>query len=156
MLEEVKYCNETFESHFDKPMIFTSEDDQKFKSATKYHIFDHGFIVIDSIVRGHDHFFSFSGGQHTKNVTYFFRFTDKIPVIVHNLRGYDSNLRLQQIGKFEKSINIIPNNMEKYLAFFLEKQLKFIDSYQFMNSSLEKLAKNFSLCDMKYSTRIFE
>ena len=55
----------------------------------------------------------------------------KIPVIFHNLRGYDSHFIIQQIGeiankhgytnkkgeKQDLSINAIPNNMEKYMAF---------------------------------------
>ena len=36
-------------------------------------------------------------------------------------------------------INVIPNNMEKYMAFMLGKHLAFIDSLQFMSSSLDKL-----------------
>ena len=36
----------------------------------------------------------------------------------------------------------IPNGLEKYMAFFLDKNLVFIDSMQFMGSSLEKLVKN--------------
>jgi len=33
--------------------------------------------------------------------------------------------------------------------------LKFIDSYQFMNSSLEELAKNLSLSNMNYTAQEF-
>ena len=36
------------------------------------------------------------------------------------------------------------------MAFFLNKNLVFIDSMQFMNSSLDKLAKNLSQKDFKY------
>ena len=39
-------------------------------------------------------------------------------------------------------INVIPNNMEKYMAFMLGKHLVFIDSFQFMSSSLDKLVSN--------------
>jgi hypothetical protein len=39
------------------------------------------------------------------------------------------------------TINCIPNNMEKYMTFSLG-QLQFIDSLQFMNSSLDKLVAN--------------
>ena len=37
----------------------------------------------------------------------------------------------------QMDINVIPNNMEKYMAFMLGKHLVFIDSLQFMSSSLE-------------------
>ena len=71
-----------------------------------------------------------------------FRLIDKIPAIFHNLKGYDSHLIMQEIGKFNMNISVIPNNLEKYMDFFLGNNLKFIDSLQFMNDSLEKLAKN--------------
>ena len=38
------------------------------------------------------------------------------------------------------------------MAFFLNKNLVFIDSMQFMNSSFEKLVKNLSENDLKYLT----
>ena len=44
--------------------------------------------------------------------------------------------------KFDVKIKVIPNGLEKYLAFYLNKNLVFIDSMQFMNSSLDKFAKN--------------
>lgn len=40
------------------------------------------------------------------------------------------------------SINCIPNNMEKYMAFMLGKHLVFIDSFQFMSDSLDNLVNN--------------
>ena len=59
-------------------------------------------------------------------------------MIFHNLREYDSHFIMQEIGKFKKKINLIPNNMEKYLAFMIG-DLVFIDSYQYMDFSLEDL-----------------
>ena len=48
---------------------------------------------------------------------------------------------MQKIGKFNKNINIIPHNMKKYMAFIIS-DLVFIDSFQFMSSSLSNLANN--------------
>ena len=45
----------------------------------------------------------------------------------------------------------MPNGLEKYMTFFLGKDLVFIDSIQFMNSSLDKLVKN--LVDEDFSKR---
>jgi len=65
MLEEVKYCNETFKNHFNEPMLFTSEDDQKFKSATKCHICERDFINSDKVVWDHENMTSaFRGAAH--------------------------------------------------------------------------------------------
>ena len=71
----------------------------------------------------------------------------KIPVVFHNLRGYDGHFIIQNIGKIvnEKGnlkIGAIPNNMEKYIGFTLGDHLTFIDSFQFMSSSLDKLVSN--------------
>jgi len=51
-------------------------------------------------------------------------------------------------------MNAIPNNMEKYMAFMLGHNLVFIDSFQFMSSSLDKLVSNLpreSLTHLKFS-----
>ena len=47
-------------------------------------------------------------------------------------------------------IDVIPNGLEKYMAFFLNKNFVFIDSMQFMNFSLENLVKNLTDNDFKY------
>ena len=94
----------------------------------------------------------------------------KIPVIFHNLRGYDSHFIMQQIGeiankhgytnikgeKQDVSINAIPNNMEKYMAFMLGNHLTFIDSFQFMSSSLDKLVSNLPKDDLIYTSKAFK
>ena len=45
----------------------------------------------------------------------------KVPVIFHNLRGYDSHLIFCELDKFDVKISVIPNGLEKYMAFFLIK-----------------------------------
>ena len=61
-----------------------------------------------------------------------------IPVVSHNLRGYDSHLLVQAISKMEGRVSYIPNNLEKYISFSLG-QLHFIDTAQFLLASLDKL-----------------
>ena len=63
--------------------------------------------------------------------------TEKVPVIFHNLRGYNSHLIFSELGKFDVKISVIPNGLEN---------LVFIDSMRFINSSLDKLVKT---CQMK-------
>ena len=81
--------------------------------------------------------------------------TKKVPVIFHNLRGYNSHLIFNELDKFDVKIKVIPNGLEKYMAFFLNKNLVFIDSMQFMNSSLDKLVKNLSDEDFKFLVEEF-
>ena len=64
--------------------------------------------------------------------------TTIIPVVFHNLRGYDAHHIMQEIGNINSNIKCIPNNMEKYISFSLGN-LRFIDSFQFLLSSLDSL-----------------
>ena len=77
---------------------------------------------------------------------------------------------MQQIGEIAKkhaytnkkgekqdlNINAIPNNMEKYMAFMLGNHLTFIDSFQFMSSSLDKLVSNLPKDDLIYTSEVFK
>ena len=54
------------------------------------------------------------------------------------------------------TINAIPNNMEKYMAFMLGNHLTFLDSFQFMSSSLENLVNNLPDEAFKYTSKAFK
>ena len=78
----------------------------------------------------------------------------KLPVIFHNLRGYDSHLIFKELSKFKRvKIDVIPNGLEKYMSFTLNNSIVFIDSMFFLNSSLDKLVGN--LADFKYFSEEF-
>ena len=84
------------------------------------------------------------------------KITEKVPVIFHNLKGYDSHLIFKELGKFNNvKISVIPNGLEKYMAFTINKNLVFIVSMQFMNSSLDSLVKNLMGEDFKYLSEEF-
>ena len=91
--------------------------------------------------------------QHQKcNINYFNnRF---VPVVFHNLRGYDSHFIIKKAYDISNKLNnpkfdVIPNSSEKFMSFNIGN-LKFIDSLQFMASSLEKLVENLYEKDDKY------
>ena len=71
------------------------------------------------------------------------------------MRGYDSHLIIKEIGKFDVKVSVIPNGLEKYMAFTVHKNLVFIDSMQFMTYGLDALVKNLSNNDFKYSSEEF-
>ena len=106
--------------------------------------------------RDHCHITSKFRGVAHQNCNLNFQLTKRIPVIFHTLKGYDSHLIFSLLHKFHLKINVIPNGLEKYMAFFLNKNLVFIDSMQFMNSSLDKLVKNLSDEDFKYLVEEFD
>ena len=81
--------------------------------------------------------------------------TNKIPVIFHNLRDYGSHLIIKEISKFDVKVSVILNGLEKYMAFTINRNLVFIDSMEFMNSSLDSLVKNLLDNDFKYLSEEF-
>ena len=62
---------------------------------------------------------------------------------------------MQEIGTFDVKVVVIPNGLEKYMAFTVTESSVFIDSMQFMNSSLDSLVKNLSDNDFKYLSEDF-
>ena len=69
-------------------------------------------------VRDHCHLTGkFRGAAH-RNCNTNFQLTKKVPVIFHNLRGYDSHLIFKKLDKFDVKINVITNGSEKHIAFF--------------------------------------
>ena len=173
MLEEVKYCKKVMKKEFNKPLKMTKEDEEKFQKAEECHICDKKYTDKDIQVRDHCHITGkYRGSAHQDcNLKLKIKPEEiKIPVIFHNLRGYDSHFIMQEIGaivknhaytnnkgeKCQMNINAIPNNMEKYMAFMLGNHLTFIDSFQFMSSSLDKLVSNLPRESLKYTSQKFK
>ena len=63
--------------------------------------------------------------------------TITIPVVFHNLQGYDSHMLYQVMSRVEGKILCIHNNTEKYIS-FSPGQLRFVESAQFLLASLDK------------------
>ena len=102
MLEEVKYCKTVIKKHFNKPLVMTEVDEQNFKTMDRCHIFGEKYTDKDVHVRDHCHITGkFLGSAHQEcNLKLRIKPEDiKIPVIFHNLRGYDSHFIMQQIGE---------------------------------------------------------
>ena len=74
----------------------------------------------------------------------------------HNLKNYDSHLIMQELGKFDVKISIIPNGLGKYMSFTINDKLSFIDSFQFLSCLLDSLVKNLNKDDFKYLSQEFD
>ncbi|GFW51080.1 uncharacterized protein TNCV_3593621 [Trichonephila clavipes] len=138
---------------FVKPMVFSMTDEENFKSSTLCSICENP--LNGDAVRDHDHLTgAYRGAAHNRcNLN--FKLANYIPVVIHNLRNYDGHFLIQGIGKFkEKRIQCIPENSEKFISFTLSS-LRFIDSFQFLNTSLEKLAQNLKPCQFHLCNKYF-
>ena len=137
---------------FNKNLIVSDEEEEQFESSNNCWIFEK--LIDDDNEKVRDHCYvtgKFRGAAHW-SCKINLQITKKVPVIFHNLRGYDSHLIFDELKNFDVKISVISNGLEKYMAFLLNKNLVIIDSMQFMNSSLEKLVKNLRDDDFSYLT----
>ena len=65
----------------------------------------------------------------------------KVPVIIHNLKGYDSHLILSAVKPRHGEVKCIASNTEHYTSFSIGG-VTFLDSCQFMQASLSSLVDN--------------
>ena len=80
----------------------------------------------------------------------------KILVEYHNLKNHDSHLIMQELSNFDLKVSVLLKGLEKHMSFTINNNLRFIDSFQFLNSSLDSLAKNVSKHDVKYLSQEFD
>ena len=151
-------------------IIFKDKEREQFNEETRCWICKGEFDDKDKNkkkVQDHCHFTGrYRGAAHNLcNLNY--RKPNITPVVFHNLSGYDSHLFIKNLGFSNGNIDCIPNNEEKYISFskkiqvgtypkraldadgdiFYEQKpiyhtIKFIDSFKFMATSLEKLVNN--------------
>jgi hypothetical protein len=136
------------------PMTMTPCDWKKFHRATECHICNRE--LGDDKVKDHDHETGkFRGAAHNScNINFNLKFF-KLPVFIHNLKGYDSHLLLSKIGQLGGRIDCIPMNSEKYLS-FTWNDIVFKDSCQFMAASLDSLVKNLKKDDLHVTMEHFK
>ena len=98
------------------------EDDEKsFESSNIWLICNKLFAAEDNKVRQHDHVTGKYRGSAHWDCNINLKLTKKIPVIFHNLKVCDSHFIMQEISMFDIKISLIPNGLEKYMAFTVNK-----------------------------------
>ncbi|XP_074026512.1 uncharacterized protein [Leptinotarsa decemlineata] len=152
-----------YENHlrFPIPMdVQTPEEEEQFASATNCGICSKQFNDGEVKVRDHCHLTGKkrSPAAHSScNLN--FKLPNFIPIIFHNLSGYDCHLFIKELYKNKDKVDVIPQTNEKYISFtkhlfthsYTDKdgrvkknylKMRFIDSFRFMPSSLENLGAN--------------
>lgn len=155
MLEEAKYCARVRRSLTKRDMYMSKAEVVEYGKSEECYVCGLAYTDMDPKTRG----FCKADGSYISAVhrscVKSLEMTDRIPVIFHNLRGYDSHFIMQEIGSFGMEVGVIPNNMERYMSFTLGKQLCFIDSFQFMSSGLDGLVKNLQKDELRFTSEVF-
>ena len=141
------------------PLKMTQDDTNRYDKTNACHICEKPTDNNDPKVRDHNHITGeFVGAAH-RSCNLALKEPSFIPVVFHNLSGYDAHLFIKQLGVSEGDIRCIPNNEEKYISFTKKLQvdtftnekeiekavylnIRFFDSFKFMNFGLGTLVKN--------------
>lgn len=143
------------------PLVYDSNDVIKFKQSTHCHICQQ--LLWQDKVRDHCHITgAFRGAAHSYcNLQ--FKLPNFVPIVFHNLSGYDCHLFIKQLGVAPGAIKILPKTKENYISFTkfipISKeesiQLRFIDSFKFLGTSLDKLAKSMKTKEFSFLSSYF-
>ena len=169
-----KEVKSIYRDHPKKTMTFTKKDKLYYKYAEKCWLCDKGFTdEKDRKVRDHCHYTGKYRGAAHNSCNIQFRRPKFTPVIFHNLSGCDAHLFIKNLGVTEGNIDCIPNNEEKYISFtkhvevdrftpkgeekekIVKRELRFIDSFKFMSSSLDTLVNNLDKKDFVNTSKFY-
>ena len=155
---------------FKKKMRITTEEQEDFQKATVCHICENPLQddkgegqAKRGKVRDHCHLTGkYRGAAHNKcNLDY--KLPKFYPVIFHNLSGYDTHMFIKDLAETPGEINCIAKTEENYISFSktitvdtfvkddkeikVKRDIRFLDSFRFMPSSLSELASNLTKHD---------
>lgn len=109
MLLEVEYCQKTAAAKFNKPLRMTDDEEPDFKQAKECHICGSKYGEKDIKVRDQCHITGKYRGSAHQDCSLKLLINPKemkIPVIFHNLSGYDNHFIMQEIGSIDKQHNV--------------------------------------------------
>ena len=104
MIEESKYCNDVMNKLFNKKPVMTKQDNEDFKNSIKYWVCDNDCIDTDLKVRDHCHINRKYRVSAQRGCNINLKLNNKIPIVFHNLKYYDSHLIMQELGKLNLKI----------------------------------------------------
>ena len=151
------------------PLRLTESEQEEYNKAETCHI-----CTICDCVRDHRHFTGRYRGSAHNSCNLQCRKPLILPVIFHNLQGYDSHLFIKKLAGLTGELNCIPSTEEKYISFskkikvdeYVSRrsgktmsiyfEIRFIDSFKFLQSSLANLVRNLQPNDFNNTRMVFK
>ena len=99
-------------------MIISEKEEHLFQQSNSCWVCEKLIDNDDEKVRGQCHVIDKFRGAAYCSCNLNLQLTKKVPIILHNLRGYDSHLIFCEFNKFDVKISVISNGLEKYMPFF--------------------------------------
>ncbi|CAH1106890.1 unnamed protein product [Psylliodes chrysocephalus] len=148
--DEMKKLAEDLETLFWCPLHIdiSAEQEYDFQKSTYCHICEQPFEHDDKKVRDHFHLLPYNNcrGPFHKGCNINYQDSHVVPVVFHNLSGYDAHFVIIDIAtRLPCRVDLLPITKDKYISFTKHIkdspiQFRFIDSFRFMNSGLSTLA----------------
>ena len=158
------------------PLKLTKQEQILFDKAETCHICKTPLLTdkLCDKVRDHCHFTGQYRGAAHNNCNLQCRKPMILPVIFHNLQGYDAHLFIKQLACLTGELSCIPSTEEKYISFSkkikvdeyksrrtgetvsLYFEIRFIDSFKFLQTSLANFVGNLQPDDFYNTKEIFK
>ena len=169
-----KITQNLYDDFYRQPKLLrlTKKEQLSFDKAETCHICNKE--LKDDRVRDHCHFTGQYRGAAHNSCNLQCRKPLILPVIFHNLQGYDAHLFIKQLSAIQGELNCIPSTEEKYISFSkkikvdeyrskrtgemvsLNFEIRFIDSFKFLQTSLANLVGNLQPDDFHSTKEIMK
>ena len=148
VINQNKRIKEITTNHFNKELIMTTQDEEIYNNSQICWICREE-LNTDK-VRNYCHITGkFRRAAHNQcNLK--LKIPKKLPIIFHNLEGYDGHIIFNELNNFDVTIDVIPKTIEKYMSIIVNRTITFIDSNKFYKGTLDTLASNLDDNDFKY------
>ena len=108
--------------------LLTKKQWKTYKRSTKCHICYKPFTFKDPKVRDHCHYTGLYRGPAHLLCNLRYKIPSYIPVVFHNLSGYDAHLFIRKLGGHASDMELIVKNQEDYISFSIKVPVeKYID-----------------------------
>ena len=104
----------------------TKKQWNKYKKATKCHICYKPFTLRNLKVRDHCHYTGLYRGPTHSLCNLRYKILSYIPVMFHNLSGYNAHLFIRELGGHASDMEVMAKNKEDYISFSVKVP---VDSY---------------------------
>ena len=125
MIEEIKYCSDVIK-RINKELVMTKKDNEDLKDYTTCCICDNDYVGNDVKVRDHYHITGKYRDSAHRDFNINLKLDHKAPIVFHNLQNYGLHLIMQELGKLNLHINVISNELKKYMSFTIINLLSII------------------------------
>ena len=128
VLDKQKWTKQIIKQYFNKRLIMTNEDEEIYNNSQIC------WICKDELntdkVRDHCNVTGkFRGAAHNK-CGLKLKIPRKLPIIFHNLQGYDGHIVFKELNNFDVDIVVIPKGIDKHMSIIVNRHITFTSILQ--------------------------